>query len=726
MNFSETFDQHKLNYILTHKSQFKCKVYDDSYDPFNTASKLLAKSTKGCVRVDYHQSGGRNFGRFFANGGTSLQTICKEIRHTISSEFYTDLDMVNAHPVILKSMCEKNSIECSKLNEYINKREDKLNELIEQCDISRDDAKDVFLSLINGGCAKYEDLKDPPKFLRRFKNEVSNIIEEICDIYPTEYEISKQSHPNNPKGSTVNKIMCNYENEIIQCVLEFYRSKKIIDNNCVLCFDGIMIPKHEKIEEYIDDCEIYIFKHTQIPAKLKIKEMSMGFKLPIDIGEYDEYIPFDGSDEFCWLEFDQKWRGHQFKSLEDVIFSVRSDINRVFCKIEQGNGFMVKKTDCGDNIIDIIDMKSNFTDLYFNVLEKGKVKELSFKKFIQLFGNDLNRFRAIDFAPNSTDPKLFNLWTGYKAKIVSIEGGILKILPILTHIREVYCNNCEVSYEYFLDLLYYMIKYPERPLGIATFIYSHRQGSGKNIILDFLQKYVFGDNVSYYTTGLDTILEKHNSALKNKKFVVVDELASSSDNWVGSFDRLKSMMTGNSLVINPKGINQYSIKNVLSWFLVSNHDDCIRIEQSDRRYFCLSVNEKYIGNIEYFKKLGKSFNQDCGNEFYTYIINRGDNRDVNISIPPMNEFKKSIISRGFSTSLRYLFSIDCSEFDENESLTVRACDLFERYTWWCSHNKEKTKSSTKFFLDIKKYITKERTAKGCMYDLTSINIDGYP
>ena len=92
MKFTEKFCQHKLNYILKNKEQFTCRVYDQSYDPFNAATKLLQKSTDGVVKVSYHQPGSRNFGRYFADGGVSLQSICREIRHSISSEFYDDLD----------------------------------------------------------------------------------------------------------------------------------------------------------------------------------------------------------------------------------------------------------------------------------------------------------------------------------------------------------------------------------------------------------------------------------------------------------------------------------------------------------------------------------------------------------------------------------------------------------------------------------------------------------
>ena len=202
--------------------------------------------------------------------------------------------------------------------------------------------------------------------------------------------------------------------------------------------------------------------------------------------------------------------------------------------------------------MEMLDSRST-CDLYFKYIENNKPKELSFKRYIQVFSNNINRYRSIDFAPNSTDPKLCNLWSGCEGQMLDEDEKTLDIEPIqliLNRIKEVYCSDCEESYEYFLDLLYFIIKYPEKPLGVATFIYSESQGSGKNIILDFLQEFVFGNNISYFTTGLETVLEKHNHLLKNKKIVIVDELASSSDNSVSNFDKLKSMMTGPFLSIN--------------------------------------------------------------------------------------------------------------------------------------------------------------------------------
>jgi hypothetical protein len=725
MQFNESFNQHRLNYILQNKEKFTFRIYEQSYDPFNAAQKLLNKSTDGLVRVDYHQPGNRNFGRFFADGGVSLQSICREIRHSIAAEYYDDLDVVNAHPVILRFLCQLHNIDHDKLNEYIENRDQHLTELVADNNIDRDTAKMVFLSLINGGAGDYSTLAKPTRFIRRFKAETADILQELCELYPEEYEIRKKSNPDNPMGSTVNALMCDWENKILQCILKFYQDKDIIKDNCVLSFDGIMILKHDQIANLITECEAYILEKTKIAVSLKIKPMDQGFDLPNVVDEYSEYKPFDPRDDFCWLEFDEKYRGKTFTSQDEILEKTRSDLNRVFCKVEQGGGFIVKKTDCKDNLMDILDTRSAFTDLYFKYFEDQKPKEMSFKRYLQVFSNNMNRYRSIDFAPNNPDPKLFNLWSGFEAQMILEDEKTLDIAPIqliLDHIREIYCNGCEESYEYFLDLLYFIIKYPEKPLGVATFIYSKNQGSGKNIILDFLQEFVFGNNISYYTTGLETVLEKHNHLLKNKKIVIVDELASSSDNFVGNFDKLKSMMTGPFISINPKGVNQYSIKNVLGWFLISNHDDCIRLEPSDRRYFCLSVSEKYIGDKPYFKKLAETFTSEAGNTFFTYIMHRGNNRDVNIRVPPMNAFKKSIINKGWSTSIRYLFEIKDKEYDEAEETEIKGTELFENYKDWCRATNHKAKTKTNFESNITDHIDKRRRAAGMYYDLKSIKI----
>jgi hypothetical protein len=182
------------------------------------------------------------------------------------------------------------------------------------------------------------------------------------------------------------------------------------------------------------------------------------------------------------------------------------------------------------------------------------------------------------------------------------------------------------------------------------------------------------------------------------------------------------MMTGSHLVINPKGVNQMAIRNVLCMFLLSNHTG-IHLEPTDRRYFCLKVSEKYVGDIGYFKKLTQTFTQRTGDIFYSYILQRGDSREINIRIPPMNEFKREIIGAGFNSSIRFLAECADGYIDSpDDSTEITATELYDRYRIWCGDNHEKLKSSTKFFMDIKDNITKKKTKKANVYDLTTIQL----
>ena len=57
-----------------------------------------------------------------------------------------DINMVNAHPVILNYLCKKNNFECNILKNYIENRELILSSFGEDRKI----VKELFLSILNG------------------------------------------------------------------------------------------------------------------------------------------------------------------------------------------------------------------------------------------------------------------------------------------------------------------------------------------------------------------------------------------------------------------------------------------------------------------------------------------------------------------------------------------------------------------------------------------------
>ena len=83
-----------------------------------------------------------------------------------------DIDMVNAHPVILLYLCEKNGLECNILKEYVSNRD----MILESFGNDRKIVKELFLTILNGGFKNlYNDNEDINNFLKAFEKEIVNI-----------------------------------------------------------------------------------------------------------------------------------------------------------------------------------------------------------------------------------------------------------------------------------------------------------------------------------------------------------------------------------------------------------------------------------------------------------------------------------------------------------------------------------------------------------------------
>ena len=61
-----------------------------------------------------------------------------------------DIDMVNSHPVILLSLCQKNGIACNILMNYVENRD----WILDSFGDNRKSVKEMFLTVLNGGFKK--------------------------------------------------------------------------------------------------------------------------------------------------------------------------------------------------------------------------------------------------------------------------------------------------------------------------------------------------------------------------------------------------------------------------------------------------------------------------------------------------------------------------------------------------------------------------------------------
>ena len=99
----EICDKEKLKFILENND-------------FNEEVNNLARSyydsldNDGCKRIVYKQTADKN--RYYGDS-SCLTYLKKEIRNSIMPKNIKDIDMVNAHPVILNYLCKKNNVDCN-------------------------------------------------------------------------------------------------------------------------------------------------------------------------------------------------------------------------------------------------------------------------------------------------------------------------------------------------------------------------------------------------------------------------------------------------------------------------------------------------------------------------------------------------------------------------------------------------------------------------------------
>lgn len=282
----ESFNCDKLFYIIrnfdTIKKQLRPSVLiDNNYNPLSLCSMYLKKSNRGEIKTSYKQK--NNKGRYFASRSLSMQCMPREIRSTVADGFYTDIDIKNAHPVILSFMCKENGFKSDILDLYIKDREI----ILKDTKLEREDAKELFLCLLNGGKKIYNGLKFKNKFMKQFRDELINIHKNFSMKYPKKFIKCKKGRILNNKdynheASFTNHLICDMENKILMEIYKYFREP----DNVVFCFDGLMLRNNKEYD--LRECEKHIKNVLDISIELCEKPFKDILKLPSDIPKYEQ------------------------------------------------------------------------------------------------------------------------------------------------------------------------------------------------------------------------------------------------------------------------------------------------------------------------------------------------------------------------------------------------------------------------------------------------------
>jgi len=292
-NLYEIINNDVMVYLINNWSQIELKLnkdWDIDYKPKAIMSKYYNSYKKDkMINIKYKKSEkyDSKIGRFFCNSGIGIQSLPREIRHTICKGLYIDLDFKNCHPSILLQLCKFYNIECPNLEYYVSNREEMLSNISEGIKCDKKLSKQFFLCALNGNKNHY-DVKNWNTILYEFEN-IHDMIANKPEFNFLSEEV-KKVHKDNINAKVVNRILCYIENECLKVLFKVLDEYKCFDYEvndniykvCSLCFDGLQaLDNHNNRELFTPE----FFKMVSTVIKNKV-----GFDLDIAIKDFDEAL----------------------------------------------------------------------------------------------------------------------------------------------------------------------------------------------------------------------------------------------------------------------------------------------------------------------------------------------------------------------------------------------------------------------------------------------------
>ena len=220
----------------------------------------------GRKRVSYKQKS-KHKDRYYGIG-SCLSYLKKEIRNSIMPKNIRDLDMINCHPIILLSLCEKDKVKCDILKNYVENRDI----ILESFGDDRKTIKEIFLSVLNGGFKNiYSKDNTINNYLKLLEKEIFRIQNHF---YLKDKRYLDKDY--NYLGKNLSRIILEKENEILQTMINYFVSKRV--NIFSLEYDGVKIYTNNQTKHWsINDLEDVILKTTGIKMKLAFKDIIDSF-----------------------------------------------------------------------------------------------------------------------------------------------------------------------------------------------------------------------------------------------------------------------------------------------------------------------------------------------------------------------------------------------------------------------------------------------------------------
>jgi hypothetical protein len=228
--------------------------------------------------------------------------------------------------------------------------------------------------------------------------------------------------------------------------------------------------------------------------------------------------------------------------------------------------------------------------------------------------------RVLVFKPGgTTEPHEFNLWRGFG---VDPRKGWQKQRRFLRHLLKVICRRDKSKFKYLIRLLAWFVQNPDKHAGVVLVLKSREQGTGKSTVGKVMLD-IFGDH-GFLVDDKDRLLGRFTDWLETACFVLAEEILFAGD--LKSADKMKSMITGDTIQIERKYGSCRQVQNRMKVIATTNHEHAIAAGSRERRHVVYDVSNEHVGDKDWFDALYRDL-AEGGTAEFLWLLNSLQLRD---------------------------------------------------------------------------------------------------
>jgi hypothetical protein len=645
---------------LSNKTKYKLTEIKEHYNQIMDYVKSHIQC-KGIMKKVYKYSESSSNGRLY--GVSSIQNLDAMIRGFLFGSTTTDFDMKNAHPHILEYICRVRHIRSPCLTEYVTNRDEIVNKLKM---VGVADPKFEILKMLNTEKA-CRITKDCEHILKNLRDEFKTIRNQLVleADFVEQLQQAMLYKPGNVEGSFVNRILCIYENQIMQSMASFMRSKN--HEVAEYAFDGILV-----YGNFYDDPSILQGMTNHINQAFPDLNMTLTMKPHSQILSCNYLETLDEVEEV--LE-------------QETYAYMKKDFEQTHCKIVNKSMFINEY-----NHRPCFMSRKNLIEAYEHLSFKDDEHKKTSFITAWLKDEDIRLYTDVDtFPPPLVCPKdIYNLWIPFEMEFIT-EWETKDVSIFLNHIK-ILCNHEQETYDYFIKWLAQMIQYPA--VKTTMILFQGAEGCGKGRLFSIIEKLI-GSSKYFETSCPERDVWGHfNPRMANSFFVHLSEL--SKKQTMDSENKIKALVTDPAIEINQKGKDSISTTSYHRFVVASNDDEPMNTHKGDRRKLLISSSNELKGQSDYFKTLS-----DCIEDvnyiksFYEYLKAVPD-MDTFGHIPiPMTEYQKLLCE--LSITPIEAFIKDMVSGCTHPELVYTSKELFDKFQDYL------VQSKTKYDINIIKF-----------------------